>query len=88
MSKQTPPYPLRMPDELREALEGDSTKNKRSLNAEIVARLERSKELEKRTLDEAIAMTRGIGDIQVIEPYREILERLGQIEDALKKLDK
>lgn len=37
-----PPYSLRMPTELREDLEALAKLNKRSLNAEIVARLERS----------------------------------------------
>lgn len=37
--KQPPPYPLRMPDELRQTLEARAKKNGRSLNAEIVVRL-------------------------------------------------
>ena len=40
--KQQPPYPLRMPQELREALEKEATLGKRSLNAEVVGRLELS----------------------------------------------
>lgn len=42
--KQQPAYPLRMPSELRADLEALAQHNKRSLNAEIVARLERSVE--------------------------------------------
>jgi hypothetical protein len=38
--KQQPPYPLRMPPNLRAKLEGDAHVHRRSLNAEIVARLE------------------------------------------------
>src|SRR5687768_9442251 len=38
--KQQPPYPLRMPPELREALEKEAAAGKRSLNAEVVMRLE------------------------------------------------
>jgi hypothetical protein len=39
-----PPYSLRMPVELREHLESAAKQNHRSLNAEIVARLEASTE--------------------------------------------
>lgn len=41
-TKQMPPYPLRMPSELREALEANASSQGRSLNAEIVSRLEDS----------------------------------------------
>lgn len=41
-SKQQPPYPLRMPDDLRSRLEASAKQGSRSLNAEIVARLEQS----------------------------------------------
>ncbi|WP_446469408.1 Arc family DNA-binding protein [Xenorhabdus stockiae] len=34
--KRIPPYPLRMPDEVREWYEEESNNNGRSLNAEIV----------------------------------------------------
>lgn len=40
--KQQPPYPLRMSPELRERLEIEAGETKRSLNAEITDRLERS----------------------------------------------
>ena len=40
--KQPPSYPLRMPQELRERLTEVAKANNRSMNAEIVARLERS----------------------------------------------
>lgn len=39
---QTKPYPLRMSDELRRRLDHEGALNRRSLNAEIVARLEAS----------------------------------------------
>src|SRR5690606_26042843 len=39
-----PPFPLRMPDELRASLEDEAKKLGRSLNSEIVARLEQSLE--------------------------------------------
>jgi plasmid stability protein len=41
-SEQTKPYPLRMPDELREALSELAAASGRSLNAEILARLQAS----------------------------------------------
>lgn len=40
--KQQTAYPLRMPDDLRDHLEAAAAENKRSLNAEISARLEES----------------------------------------------
>lgn len=45
-----PPYSLRMTAELRQMLEESAGKTKRSLNAEIIARLEES--FRPRTLDE------------------------------------
>ena len=39
---QTKPYPLRLPDELRERLEAEAKTAGRSLNAEITQRLEAS----------------------------------------------
>lgn len=39
-TKQRTPYPLRMPDEMRDTLKNAAKENDRSLNAEIVARLE------------------------------------------------
>lgn len=36
------PYPLRMPEELRQQLEQQAERNNKSLNAEIVARLRHS----------------------------------------------
>lgn len=40
--QQKAPYPLRMPDEMREHLQDAAHANRRSLNAEIVERLEKS----------------------------------------------
>ena len=40
--KQPPSYPLRMPQELREQLTAVAKANNRSMNAEIVARLQES----------------------------------------------
>lgn len=40
--KQLPPYPLRMPDDMRMAVEQSAKENGRSMNAEIVARLQAS----------------------------------------------
>lgn len=39
---QTSPYPLRMPPELRDNLKEAAKENRRSMNAEIVARLQQS----------------------------------------------
>ncbi|EGR0441296.1 Arc family DNA-binding protein [Vibrio cholerae] len=42
MSRNINPFGLRMPAELKEKLEEEAKKNMRSLNAELVARLEES----------------------------------------------
>ncbi|EJL6947036.1 Arc family DNA-binding protein [Vibrio cholerae] len=42
MSRNINPFGLRMPPELKEKLEEEAKKNMRSLNAELVARLEES----------------------------------------------
>ena len=42
MNKQIPPFGLRMPPEVKEQIEKLAEQNRRSLNAEIVVRLEES----------------------------------------------
>lgn len=54
---QKAPYPLRMPDGMREKLKDAAHKNQRSLNAEIVARLQES-------LDPLNEFVRDFGDGQ------------------------
>ena len=44
------PYPLRMPEELRVALESEAKEMGRSLHAEIVARLERTLREDRQSL--------------------------------------
>lgn len=46
MSHQITPYPLRLPLDLRKLLEEKAIEGHRSLNAEIVARLEESSKRE------------------------------------------
>lgn len=41
-TKQKPPYPLRMPEDMRESLQESARQKGRSLNAEIIERLHRS----------------------------------------------
>ncbi len=56
-SKQPTAYPLRMPEELREALAERARANGRSLNAEILVTLEQSlsaDDLSQKTADELI----------------------------------
>ena len=42
MNKQIPPFGLRLPPEVKEHLEKLAEENRRSLNAEIIVRLEQS----------------------------------------------
>lgn len=41
-TQQQPPYPLRMPEEMRKRIEELAKENGRSVNAEILAHLQRS----------------------------------------------
>lgn len=50
-NKRPMPYPLRMPEDMREALEAACLENGRSLNAEIVARLSGSFEKSSASLE-------------------------------------
>ena len=50
MGKQAPPFPLRMPQEIREWLEKAAKENGRSLNNEIVQRLKELAAAEKANL--------------------------------------
>lgn len=47
MSKQIPPFGLRLPPEVKDELEKLAEKNRRSLNAEITVRLEENLAREK-----------------------------------------
>lgn len=53
MSRLDPQFKLRLPLELKERIEEDAKKNKRSINAEIVDRLESS--FSKKTRDSLLA---------------------------------
>ncbi len=75
MSERIAPYPVRMPDDLRSELEGVAKRNKRSLNAEIVARLEQT-----------LGRTSEPDDLSTDIPDwgRELHRRLDQIEKLIK----
>jgi hypothetical protein len=49
MNKQIPPFGLRLPPELKEELERLAEQNRRSLNAELIVRLEESVKREGQT---------------------------------------
>lgn len=73
MSRDLPSFPLRMPPELRRAIENAAGESRRSLNAEIVARLEASLAEQKTIYDPAC----GSGGflIHAMDYVREQLER-------------
>jgi hypothetical protein len=56
--KQQPPYPLRMPDEMRSHLEDMATVTRRSLNAQLLAMLEDHPKLEQRVAELEQALQR------------------------------
>ncbi|HED4877395.1 TPA: Arc family DNA-binding protein [Stenotrophomonas maltophilia] len=55
MSREAPQFKLRMPDDLKQVIEDSARANGRSMNAEIVGRLEQSLEAPKVTLTDAQA---------------------------------
>lgn len=69
-----PPYSLRMPADLREKLEASSQQAKRSLNAEIVARLEASYEYVPHS--RAISWEDGMAEMQAMENQRVIIGQM------------
>lgn len=74
--KQQTAYPLRMPQTLREQLESSAVERKRSVNAEIVARLEQSfaGEPERPALSQHEAAIHTLAML-----YQETLERIADI---------
>ncbi|MCX5511203.1 Arc family DNA-binding protein [Pseudomonas sp. BJa3] len=69
-----PPYSLRMPADLREKLESSASEGKRSLNAEIVARLEASYEYVPHS--RAISLEDGVSELQAMDHQRVILGQM------------
>lgn len=69
-----PPYSLRMPADLREKLEASASEGKRSLNAEIVARLEASYEYVPHS--RAISWEDGVNELQAMDNQRVIIGQM------------
>jgi hypothetical protein len=78
-----PPFGLRMMPELKQRVEAEARANGRSLNSEIIARLEWS--LETDGGDFAFAANAQSSHIKFLE--NEFGRRLAQIEDRLAKLE-
>lgn len=77
--KQQTAYPLRMPQALREQLESSAVERKRSVNAEIVARLEQSfaGEPERPALSQHEAAIHTLAML-----YKETLDRIADIKPS------
>lgn len=73
-SKQPPPYPLRMPDEMRHALISAAARGNRSLHAEILARL-------------ASTMVEGAQDVHIDRSKVALRRVRSSLESALNALD-
>lgn len=73
---QTPSYPLRISAELRSRLEDSARENKRSLNAEISARLEESFDPAPASLDDRIRVKGSNGD-HILPPLKQLLDAAG-----------
>jgi len=84
---QVPPYPLRMSEELRQRLQGIANNSDRSLNAEIISRLNQSLEDEKAPSESGLLLQ----DIQSLRQDLDIMmkqqqttaEMVSRIADAL-----
>lgn len=72
MTREIPPYGLRMPPELRDRVEREAALSGRSMNAEIVARLWASLD-DKRGQEVAPVMKQEIGTYGLNEPERNML---------------
>jgi hypothetical protein len=83
---QPPSYPLRLAPELRERLEGVAKGNKRSLNAEIAARLDASFSVE-RALKHAApgASLEEAGNILVVAAQDRETAKLRLFENAIRE---
>lgn len=72
--KQQSAYPLRMPQDLRERLEVSATQGKRSLNAEIIARLEASYDFIPQSRD--VSHSTAMAEFDDLDRQRSIVMRL------------
>lgn len=83
-----PPYSLRMPSELREMLELSAREAKRSLNAEIVARLEDSFS-NTISASEPMRVIEGGGDgktVMLLPSAKELVRLTGELAEQLRLL--
>lgn len=69
-----PPYSLRMPADLREKLEASASEGKRSLNAEIVARLEASYDYIPQSM--AISADEGVTELNELQSQQAAISAL------------
>lgn len=80
-SDQQARYLLRLPDGLRGQIEASAKANNRSLNAEIISRLERSFDLD----DGLTALTDRVDELEgMVEGQNKQIERLEQLVDDLR----
>lgn len=91
-AKQKPPYPLRMPDGMKSALQEAANKRQRSLNAEIVDRLEMSLLMEgHRSADvsenpASDKMTKVV--MEAFDRWYENLKKEGEADEMMRLVDK
>lgn len=76
-------FPLRLPDGMRDRIKAEAERNGRSMNAEIVARLEESfierSEIQK-TADNIVSA--GFGIVEMVRAFGTLLERLKDSPEA------
>ena len=91
-TKQKPPYPLRMPDGMKSALQDAANKRQRSLNAEIVDRLEMSLLMEGHRSAEVSdspaseKMTKVV--MEAFDRWYENLKQEGEADEMMKLVNK
>lgn len=78
MSRHINPFGLRLPIKTKKALENAANKNGRSLNAELVSRLEESLEI-----DDFLNHATGYGTIRL--EFEEALNKLEQVSEAAER---
>lgn len=81
-NRESDRFMLRLPDGMRDRLKDEAAKNNRSMNAEIIARLEAS------FAPEAPELASGLAEaVSIIEQQKDIIDRQGaQIEKILSEI--
>ena len=84
MSREDPHFRLRFPDDLRKQVEAAAKHNKRSMTAEILARLERTFEGPEMAAQRTIVLPESAGQFDT----KELAETMQVLIDEIRRLSK